>query len=183
MKYELFASTFYSEHFRENPRPDKSITYSGMLSSSACPLCWSHGRCAADADGLDHCIAVWQPLSHSVLMQHPLCWKLVFLAWMWVLKEPLRTVSSHTSFSVPSILWKNFYMKFPSELLQQPQMSMSGVASPWYLWLLLILPYDALCHALRLHRLVLDVHLLHCEWYWPFVYKSFSLRWGAWQQH
>uniref|UniRef100_UPI00403873B3 olfactory receptor 2H1-like n=1 Tax=Callospermophilus lateralis TaxID=76772 RepID=UPI00403873B3 len=79
---------------------DKSITYTG------CVIQLSVFLCVGATEGVllvemafDRYIAVCQPLRYTVLMHRPLCWKLVFLAWLSGLIVSL--FQSFTTFQLP----------------------------------------------------------------------------------
>nr|XP_027781441.1 olfactory receptor 2H1-like [Marmota flaviventris] len=80
--------------------PDKSITYTGCVIQLSVFLCVgaTEGMLLVEM-AFDRYIAVCQPLHYTVLMHRPLCWKLVFLAWLSGLIVSL--FQSSTTFQLP----------------------------------------------------------------------------------
>nr|XP_051685989.1 olfactory receptor 2H1-like [Oryctolagus cuniculus] len=80
--------------------PDKSITYAGCVMQLCVFLC------VGATEGIllvvmafDRYIAVCQPLRYTTIMHCPLCWKLLFMAWLSGLTESL--VQSPITFQLP----------------------------------------------------------------------------------
>uniref|UniRef100_G1TVX7 Olfactory receptor n=1 Tax=Oryctolagus cuniculus TaxID=9986 RepID=G1TVX7_RABIT len=80
--------------------PDKSITYAGCVMQLCVFLC------VGATEGIllvvmafDRYISVCQPLRYTTIMHCPLCWKLLFMAWLSGLTESL--VQSPITFQLP----------------------------------------------------------------------------------